>query len=299
MRDVFLPREPEELWELLEKEPLAGIFAGGTDLLVKMRSGLFNPPCLICLERLKAFQGVREIGEEIFIGAATTHSRLIADPSVRRHFPVLIKGASVLGSPPIRHMGTIGGNIVTASPAGDTLPALYVLEAEVEIGSAGRTRRVPLSQFITGPGTVDLRKGEALIGVWLKKTSAWKVSHYEKVGRRKAQACAVASMAALVNVSGSGKIEDARLAWGSVGPTVVTSTEVEAALIGESLTLDTLKRVAQLVEEAVSPIGDVRATARYRRVVAGALLVRLASVASYFLHKNVSPVNSPYGRPSC
>jgi len=293
MRDVFLPRAREELWELLEKEPQAGIYAGGTDLLVKMHSGQLNPPCLICLERLNAFQGVRDDGEEIFIGAATTHSRLMADPSVRRHFPVLIKGASVLGSPPIRHMGTIGGNIVTASPAGDTLPALYVLAADVEIGSAGRTRRVPLRQFITGPGTVDLRQGEALIGVWLKKTSTWEVSHYEKVGRRKAQACAVASMAALVNVSASGKIENARLAWGSVGPTVVTSTEVEAALIGESLTSDTFNRVAQLVEEAVSPIDDVRATAEYRRVVASALLVRLASVATHFLHKNVSPVNSP------
>jgi CO/xanthine dehydrogenase FAD-binding subunit len=278
MRNVFLPRTLEELWEILEKEPDAAIYAGGTDLLVKMRAGLVDPRSLICLERLEAFKGVREDSEEIFIGAATTHSGIIADQLVRQHSPVLVKGASALGSPPIRHMGTIGGNIVTASPAGDTLPALYVLDAEVDIGSAGQTRRVPLSRFITGPGTVDLRSGEVLMGVWLKKAPKWSISHYEKVGRRKAQACAVASMAALVNVSEVGTIEDVQLAWGSVGPTVVTSEAVERALIGESLTDQTLRSVAHLVEEAVSPIDDVRASAEYRRVVAGALLARLAFV---------------------
>ena len=277
MRDVFLPKNTEELWAILEKEPTAAIYAGGTDLLVKLRSGLLDARSLICLERMEAFQGVRESGEEIFIGAATTHSRLIADRLVRQYFPVLVKGATVLGSPPIRHMGTIGGNIVTASPAGDTLPALYVLEAEVEIRSATYYRRVPLTEFIKGPGEVDLQQGEALAGVWLKKTSEWTVSHYEKVGRRKAQACSVAGMAALLNLSNSGKIEAARLAWGSVGPTVIRSTTIEHALIGESLTSDTLNRVAHLVREAVSPIDDVRATAAYRRAVAGALLLRLSA----------------------
>ncbi|MBI4963562.1 MAG: xanthine dehydrogenase family protein subunit M [Desulfomonile tiedjei] len=276
MRNVFLPRDPEELWAILQKEPDAAIYAGGTDVLVMMRSRRLNPPCLICLERLEALKGIREHGEEVFIGAATTHSRVAAHQLIRQHFPVLAKGASVLGSAPIRHMGTIGGNIVTASPAGDTLPALYVLEAEVEIGSANQTRRVPLNEFITGPGTVGLAQGEALTGVWLKKTSGWSVSHYEKVGRRKAQACAVASMAALLNVSEAGMVEDARLAWGSVGPTVVTSRAVETALIGEQLTSATLKSAARLVEEAVSPIDDVRASAEYRRVVAGALLSRLS-----------------------
>jgi CO/xanthine dehydrogenase FAD-binding subunit len=275
MREVFLPRTLEELWEILDKKPGAAIYAGGTDLLVKMRSGLIDPSCFVCLERIGALQGVRDLGEEVFIGPATTHSALLEDPLIRERFQVLAKSVSFLASPPIRHMGTIGGNIVTASPAGDTLPALYVLGAEVEIGSVGRSRRLPLGSFIRGPGTVDLHQGEILTGVWLKKAPHWNIRHFEKIGRRKAQACAIASMAAVLEVSHEGKIEKARLAWGSVGPTVVTSASAEQCITGGNLCLETLRSAVRHVEEAVCPIDDVRASAEYRRTVAGALLLRL------------------------
>ena len=187
----------------------------------------------------------------------------------------MAKAVSFLASPPIRHMGTIGGNIVTASPAGDTLPALYVLGAEVEISSGSGSRRLPLASFIRGPGTVDLHTGEILTGVWLQKALHWNVHHYEKIGRRKAQACAIASMAAILEMSDEGRIEKARLAWGSVGPTVVTSAAAEESIIGGDLCLETLKPAVKLVQDAVSPIDDVRASAEYRRTVAGALLLRL------------------------
>jgi CO/xanthine dehydrogenase FAD-binding subunit len=181
-----------------------------------------------------------------------------------------------LASPPIRHAGTIGGNIVTASPAGDTLPALYVLGAEVQISSEGRSRRLPLASFIRGPASVDLEPGEILTGVWLQKTLGWNVHHYEKIGRRKAQACAIASMAAILEMSDEGRIEKARLAWGSVGPTVVMSAAAEECIKGRNLCLETLKPAVKLIQAAVSPIDDVRAGAEYRRTVAGALLLRLA-----------------------
>jgi len=279
MRDVFLPRTLEELWEILDKKPGAAIYAGGTDLLVKMKSGVIDPSCLVCLERIGALQGVRDLGEEVFMGPATTHSRLLENPLIRQHFQVLAKSVSFLASPPIRHMGTIGGNIVTASPAGDTLPALYVLGAQVEIASVSRSRRVPLRSFIRGPGTVDLQQGEVLTGVWLKKALNWNIHHYEKIGRRKAQACAIASMAAVLEVSHEGKIEKARLAWGSVGPTVVSSASAEQCITGGNLCIETLRSAVRHVEEAVSPIDDVRASADYRRTVAGALLLRLGEYA--------------------
>ncbi len=275
MREVLLPQNLEDLWDILKREPDAAIYAGGTDLLVKMRSGAMDPPCLVCLERIGALQGVRDDGHEVFIGAATTHSRLLEDSVIQEHFPVLIKAVSLLASPPIRHMGTIGGNIVTASPAGDTLPALYVLEAEVEISSGDGFRRLPLASFIRGPGSVDLQPGEVLTGVWLQKATNWNVHHYEKIGRRKAQACAIASMAATLEISDEGRIEKARLAWGSVGSTVITSAEVEQSITGEALCLVTLKPAVKVVQDAVSPIDDVRASAEYRRTVAGALLLRL------------------------
>lgn len=275
MRHVFLPRTMQELWDILEREPKAAIYAGGTDLLVKLRGGLLDPPALVCLERVEALRGIRDHGEEIFIGAATSHRRILEHPAIGEHFPVLAKAIAVLGSPPIRHMGTIGGNIVTASPAGDTLPPLYVLDAEVEVASPAGTRSVPVCDFILGPGSVNLEQGEVLAGVRLRKAPVWQIHHYEKVGRRKAQACSVASLAALLALSESGTVKRARLAWGSVGPTVVTSGEIEEALIGKPLTRKAFEQAAVMARRAVSPIDDIRAGADYRRHVAGALLFRL------------------------
>jgi CO/xanthine dehydrogenase FAD-binding subunit len=278
MKEVFLPRTLDEVWEIFAKEPQVAVYAGGTDLLVKMRASAVNPPCLVCLERVAELKGVRDDGNEIFIGAASTHGTLLDEQLIQENFPVLTKALSVLGSPPVRHMGTIGGNIVTASPAGDSLLPLYALDADVVIKSGERQSRFALKEFILGPGTVDLHPGEILGGVVIRKQPRFNVHHYEKVGRRKAQACAVASMAALLDVSEDGTIRDARLAWGSVGPTVVVAPEVEQLLIGNPLSVDTLKEASRLVESSVSSIDDIRASADYRRAVAGALLFRLNTV---------------------
>jgi CO/xanthine dehydrogenase FAD-binding subunit len=276
MTDVFLPRNLEQLWDNLERYPEAGVYAGGTDLLVKLRSGVARPNYLICLERIEALKGVYDTGDEIVIGAGATHTQVLDHPFIQQHFPVLAKAIGVLGSPPIRHMGTIGGNIVTASPAGDTLPALYVLAAEVEIQSCNRLRRVKLSDFIVGPGDVDLKSGEIVIRIVLRKSPEWNIHHYEKVGRRKAQACAIASMAGVLQVSETGNIDRARLAWGSVGPIVVTSLEIDEALVGRPISSEIFKSVSHLVQKVISPIDDIRATAEYRRAVAEALVQRLA-----------------------
>ncbi|MBN1104570.1 MAG: xanthine dehydrogenase family protein subunit M [Deltaproteobacteria bacterium] len=275
MRPVFLPRTLDELWEIRSKNPGAVVYAGGTDLLVRIRKGLAFPSSLVCLERIRDLKGLREDGDRVFIGACSTHSSLLADPLLRTHFPVLGKALRILGSPLVRNMGTIGGNIVTASPAGDTLPALYVLGAHLEIMRRDSSRQVPVEDFIHGPGRTELSEGEIVAGVWLRKKPTYSVNRFEKVGQRKALAIAVVSLAALLQISEKGLIQEARLAWGSVGPTVVTSETVESSLVGRPLNVGTLKEAALLAREAVSPIDDVRATASYRRLVAGNLLFRL------------------------
>jgi CO/xanthine dehydrogenase FAD-binding subunit len=193
---------------------------------------------------------------------------------------VLVKAVGSLGSPQIRNMATIGGNVITASPAGDSLPALYVLRAELELKTRDRSRLVPVRDFIKGPGQTDLRPGEILSGVRLPKPSGFQHHHFEKVGQRKALAIAVASFAALLRISDTGLVEEARFAWGSVGPTVVLCDRAESALLGQRLSLDRLKQVSHLVQSAVSPIDDVRGSAEYRRRVAGNLLLRLLQYAS-------------------
>jgi len=275
MRNVSLPRTLNELWQILRDEPRSTLYAGGTDLLVKMRSGLIQPHHLVCLERIDKLKAVEDREEEIYIGSCTTFTELLQSPLIRKHFPVLIDGLKVLGSPPIRNMGTIGGNIVTASPAGDTLPPLYVLRAEVELRKEDSSRRVAIKDFLKGPGETLLAPGEVLTGIFVSKQADFNLHHYEKVGQRKALAIAVVSLAALLRVSGRGIVEEARLAWGSVAPTVITSTEVEAILIGNRLSRQVLEKAARLVRTIVKPIDDLRASADYRRQVAGNLLLRL------------------------
>jgi xanthine dehydrogenase FAD-binding subunit len=277
MKDVLMPDRLDDLWDILAAHPEGALFAGGTDLLVKIRNGRLNPPCLIGLERLEPFKGIQVSGNEVFIGACTTHSTLLQHPVIRNEFPILAKAISSLGSPPVRNMGTIGGNLATASPAGDTLPPLYALGAEVEILRKEGSRRMGVAGFIRGPGETALLPGEIVSGIRLRKDQGFNIHHYEKVGQRKAQAIAVVSLAAVLKVNRDLTVETARFAWGSAGPTVVTSGEADGAIVGKPLCMETLETVAAIGRRLVSPIDDLRASAAYRRTVAGNLVLRLST----------------------
>ena len=272
---VFFPKTLDELWPLFSKHQKARVFAGGTDLLIWLRSGRIQPSALISLEKIEALRGISETPDEVQIGAGTCHAELLQNSHILRFFPALTTALKTLGSPHIRRMGTIGGNIVTASPAGDTLPPLHVLGAEIELCSATGIRRMPLADFILGPGKTALKTGEILSTIFLPKHAGSLRQHFEKVGLRSAMACAVASFAAAIGVSASGRVESARMAWGSVGPTVMTIPAAEAALIGSTLCRETFEHLVPLVRTGISPLDDVRASAAYRRLVAGNLLFRL------------------------
>jgi len=275
MRQVYLPSSMQALWACLKDNPDAALFAGGTDLFVKMRAEKLDAPALVGLERIPDLQGINEDSNNIRIGATVTHAELLRHPAVKEHLPVLCRALSTLGSPPIRNMGTIGGNICTASPAGDTLPPLYVLQAWIETVSASDTRLMPIADFIRGPGKTRLKAGEIIAAVHVEKPAGVHLHHFEKVGQRKSMACAIASLAALLQLSSSQTIAKAHLAWGSVGPAVVTSRDIEDFLIGKKLTRETLAAAADMISRVVTPIDDIRASADYRRRVSGNLLLRL------------------------
>lgn len=281
--NVLCPRTLPELFEAL-KAPGAQALAGGTDLLVRLRAAQREgrredrplPKALVRLDCIQALRGVaREADGALRLGAAATHAELLAHPLVRAELPELAAALGELGSPPIRNMGTLGGNICTASPAGDSLPPLMALGAEVELASATGTRRMALCDFITGPGRTRLEPGEVLAAVLAPTLRDFQVRHFEKVGRRSALAVAVVSLAALLKLE-RGRVAEARLAWGSVGPTIWRCPEAEAALLGRRPTLAVLGRAASMVRATVQPIDDLRASADYRRQVAGNLLLRLA-----------------------
>jgi CO/xanthine dehydrogenase FAD-binding subunit len=279
MRETFLPSGMDELWSMMDRYPEAALFAGGTDLFVRLRTRRYAFPVLIGLERIEELHAIQEDALSFRIGAGATFASLLAHPAVRAHFPVLISALNRLGSPQIRNMGTIGGNICTASPAGDTLPPLYVLQAEVEIQrppvAGGGSRTVPISSFIAGPGQTALKKGEIAVAIHIRKPEASVLHHFEKVGQRKGMAIAVASLAALLKTARDGTVQKARLAWGSVGPTIITSPEIDRFLEGRKITPHVAAEAAALARKAVNPINDIRATADYRRNVSGNLLLRL------------------------
>jgi len=242
---------------------------------VRMRRGLMDPPALVCLERVASLRGITETPDELIIGATTTHAELLRSGAIRRCFPLLALSLRTLGSPHVRNMGTIGGNIITASPAGDTLPPLYVYDAEVEVERPGGVRRMPVARFIRGPGATALERGEILTRIILIRGRGYNGCHYEKVGLRRSLAIAVASFAAVFDLAEDGRVESIRMAWGSVGPTVVVCPEAEEALKGRPPAGAALAEAAEAVRRAVRPISDVRAGADYRRRLAGNLVLRL------------------------
>jgi len=274
MRAVLKPACLEELFSLLERHPEALAMAGGTDLLVRLRSEpAADERPLLLLANVAELQGISDMGNEISIGAATTLTRLIADPLAGLHAPLLISAARTIGGPAVRNMATIGGNVSTASPAGDSLPPLYLLGAEIELASMQGKRRLPIGDFVAGPGRTQLHKREIITRILLPHAEDFPCRTFEKVGLRRSLAVAVTSFAGMIRLSG-GIVEEARFAWGSVGPTVVRLPGLEAELVGARLDLGAVRKAAEIVRREVSPIDDIRATADYRRSVAANLLVR-------------------------
>ncbi len=274
----YLPKTLNEMWNILLAAPESDIYAGGTDFLVHVRIKGKMPASVICIERIEELSVVKDFPGEIFIGAGTTHAAIMSNTVIRDNFPVLAKAVSQIGSPQIRNMGTIGGNIVSASPAGDSLPPLYVLDAEVEIRNhTGETRRIPVSDFIRGPGRTSLCSGEILYGIWIKKKSCFTVHYFEKVGKRKALAISIVSMACCIGFSDKQTIDKIRFAWGSAGPVVMTVPEAEKCLHGASIDdISRFSEAAEYVRRNIAPIDDVRASAAYRRKTAGNLVLRLS-----------------------
>lgn len=275
MADVRIPSSLDEVFRLIRDVPSTRLFAGGTDVMVRSSPDTLWREPLLCLERVEELRGIHESATEVRIGATTTLSELIASSLIAERFPLLRQAARHIGAPAVRNMGTLGGNICTASPAGDTLPPLYILNAEVELRSLKGTRRMPIGVFITGPGRTQREEGEVLCAVVIGNEQDFNFHHFEKVGQRKAMAISVASLAFAAETRRDGTIVKARCAFGSVAPTVFTSRFLDDTFAGNTLNTVVLGRAAAIVREGVSPISDIRASMEYRRQVAGNLIMRL------------------------
>ncbi|MFZ7102784.1 MAG: FAD binding domain-containing protein [Peptococcaceae bacterium] len=262
-------------------QKLAGyaLVAGGTDLLVKMKEKIISPPNLIDLSNLVELKGIRlSDGGYLDIGAMTTHVELVNSALVKKHARILAQAASQIGSPQIRNMGTVGGNIGNASPAADTAPALLVLDAKVNVDGITGCEEKDLYQIFKSPGSLKLRHGQVITKFKICTIKENEGAAFIKLGKRKALAISVLNCAVWLKVS-QGHIANVRIALGSVAPTPLRLFEVEDWLLGKKIQTEVLETAARMAKDIIKPIDDIRSTAEYRKSIAEVTVLRGLKIA--------------------
>ncbi|TVY11261.1 FAD binding domain-containing protein [Paenibacillus cremeus] len=251
------------------------IIAGGTDLMVQHKSprgapARFDEP-IVFIDHLQELKRIRWVNQDLHIGACCTYSEMLGHPLIPN---ILKKAIKEIAAPAIRNRGTLGGNICNASPAGDTLPLLYLFNARLQLKSAKGDREVEIRDFIQGPRKVKRLKDELVTEIILPNVQEDHTSFvFEKVANRKADAITKISFAGLMRWD-EGQIVDARFAFGAVGPTIVRSAAIEQKIVGEAFPLEAavVNGIVADFERIIKPIDDQRSTAIYRKTVALHLL---------------------------
>lgn len=260
---------------LAEMEHRALPLAGGTDLLVKLRSG-FSCPNLVDLQGLEELQPYRTGGEETVIGSLCLVSTVEWDAALRSSVPCLPHAAGQLGSRQVRNLATVGGNLCNASPSAELAPPLLALDAVAETTGPGGCRSLPLAQFFTGPGKTALGRGELLKSVRFRRPQGRWAARYYKLSPRKAMDIAVVNVCVRLTLDDKDPelIRDAAISAGAAAPTPLRFPAEEEALRGRRFTPELAERAARACGEAVRPIDDLRASAAYRKEMVRVLVRR-------------------------
>jgi CO/xanthine dehydrogenase FAD-binding subunit len=274
--DYRIPRTLKEACDLLwDSGGKARLVAGGTDLVIALRNGDLKPSCLIDITNIAELRKIGERDGMVSIGGAVTHSEIASSPLVKKYGKVLSDAAAEIGSPQIRNVGTIGGNIINASPAADTIPPLMVLDAVGKVVSKGGERAVPLIQLFKGPYETSLKPYEILVHVVFKKLSSGARTSFVRLARREAMAIARMSVAVLVELGkGNRQVKDVRISLGSVTPTPQRMSDVEALLKRKSPDEKMLKMASKKISEIMIQHAGVRPSTSYKAPVMEALFMR-------------------------
>ncbi len=279
----YLYASPESVEEALKIASEANgkdvrFVAGGTDFNPKLHAELDAPPIegapdmLIVALKKTGLDQVTDGNGEIRIGSCCTLNDLEESDLIREKFPVLAEAIRQIAGYTIRNTGTLGGNIVNASPAADSVPALVALGARFEVQGLSGKKEYPAEDFFTGPGKTKLEKNEILTAVIIPVGNG--KGSFMKLGKRKAETLSTVNGAAYVEQE-NGKCSLVRVAIGSVAPTVVKCTAVEEALVGKELNEENIKAASLKVADQISPIDDIRASAWYRKKVAPVVIRRV------------------------
>ncbi|KAB2331529.1 xanthine dehydrogenase family protein subunit M [Cytobacillus depressus] len=273
--DVVSPLTLNECLAILSNEETnTRIIAGGTDAVVRMKDGKWLPEKWININGLTELRYIIERDGQIHIGPLTTHSDIIHSSLLQKKADVLVEASREVGAIQMQNIGTIGGNIGTASPAGDTIPALYVLNAVLELRSLTNTRLVPIEEFFIGPGKTVLKQNEMITNIIIQPQSENEIGIFQKLGPRKAQSISIVNVAISLLMGEGHQVVKGKIAFGSVGPTIIRAKKCESIMTLGPLTDELIQNIAKIAWKEVMPITDVRATAKYRRDMASALLER-------------------------
>jgi len=253
-------------------------FAGGTDLMVLLEAGKLPHQNYVNIWNLRELGGIEVSDEYVTLGALTTYTEVQAHSTLREEFPMLCQAARETGGIAIQNRGTLGGNIVNASPAADSPPALLAYDAELELISKAGARRIPYSRFHSGYKRMDLRTDELLRAIRLPRMSD-RFHYYRKVGTRKAQAISKVCFAGVIRIV-DGRVAHIRIALGSVAPIPIRCERTEASLQNQPLNNEAILLGASTMSSEIVPIDDIRSTRDYRLRVSLNLLQDFLSRAS-------------------
>jgi len=257
----------------------AFVLAGGSDLLVRLKSGLIDPELIVDIKRIPAMQTISKTAGGFKIGAAVSCAELGENAALKKAWPGVVEAANLIGSDQIQSRCTVVGNLCNASPAADSVPAMVTAKAKaVVVGPKGR-RTVPVEQVVTGPGKTSLKSGEVIEAITLPARKGKVGDAYLRFTPRTEMDIAVCSAAVSLSLGRGGVIDEARVALGAVAPTVVLVPAAAKAIIGTKLDDDALAALVAACEAACAPIDDKRGTVEFRTEVAGVLAKRAAKIA--------------------
>lgn len=269
------PRDLAEALDFLAQKGLdTTIIAGGTDVMVDLRSGELKTRYLLDVSCLDELKGIRMEGEELVVGATVTLSEIYRSGILAKYAPALKKSAYNFASTQIRNVATIGGNVAHCSPCGDTIPPLVIHEAEVVFSGKNGERRVPIEEVATGPYRCFIEKDEIITSFILKPMEA-DFADFQKIGRRKDLAISRLSMAAMVNKDAENRISFMRFSLGACTPTPHRMTAVEEFMTGEKPTQELLFRAGKLLAEKMIEITGRRSSIIYKEPAVQGLFVRM------------------------
>ena len=271
----FSPNNLNEVLALLTQfDKNIFVMAGGTDLLVRMKDREISPSYIIDLKQIAELNDIKyDESSGLKIGALTTISDIEKSPHLTGQYHALVEAASSMGSAQIRNKGTIGGNLCNASPAADLAPPLIVMDASVQIIGKYGEKIIRMEEFFRGPGKTILQDGEILTEIQVPKLPSGSGTAYLKFSRRRGLDLALASVACLLRTNDF-RCEKVRIAMGAVAPIPLRAERAEALIMGKEINDDIIEKVSEIAAEETRPIGDIRASASYRKEIIKVLVKR-------------------------